>query len=128
MGMGMGMDENYMDGEIAPADAPFDYPGYQPSNVSKDARYTLAIDGHIRVQVELGDGEYSLLSTVAHPDLVTMVRTAKAAVGETEAGVFYINEFGHVLVKAGGRTLYAGKYGRPVLCRNEEAGLESSPI
>ena len=119
---------NYLDGSASPAKDIKPYTGYAPSNVSRDARYTSTTDGRVRVQFELGAGEFSLLSTDEHAELVAMVRAAKRTAREPEAGVFYINEYGHVLVKAAGETLFAGVYRRPVLCRNDEAGLASDPV
>lgn len=92
--------------------APPTYPGKEPSNVSKDAKYTCGLNGEIRLMFDLGNREETLLTTNAHPDLVKMVRTCKEHFGESPAGVFYINEYGHVLVKADGGTWYAGTYGR----------------
>lgn len=92
------------------ATAPLPYPGKEPSNISRDAKYTCGLDGKVRLLFDLGDREETLLTTDAHPDLVTMVRACKEHFGESPAGVFYINEYGHVLVKADGGTWYAGNH------------------
>lgn len=94
-----------------PASQPMPYPGKEPSNVSKDAKYTCGLDRRVRLLYDLGNREETLLTTDAHPQLVDMVRAVKDHFGESPAGVFYINEYGHVLVKASGKTWYAGRYG-----------------
>lgn len=81
-----------------------------PSNVSKDARYTCGLDGTIRLVFDLGNREETLLTTDQHPELVAMVQACKHHFGESPAGVFYINEYGHVLVKAADKTWYSGHY------------------
>jgi hypothetical protein len=86
------------------------YPGNIPARVSRDAKYTCGLDGAIRLLFHLGNREETLLTTDQHPKLVKMVRAVKEAKGESPAGVFYINEYGHVLVKAAGETWYAGTY------------------
>jgi hypothetical protein len=93
-----------------PAIEPALYPGNIPARVSKDAKYTCGLDGAIRLLFHLGNREETLLTTDQHPKLVEMVRAVKEAKGESPAGVFYINEYGHVLVKAAGETWYAGTY------------------
>lgn len=92
------------------ASAPVPYPGNEPSNVSKDAKYSCGLDGKVRLLFDLGNREETLLTTDAHPALVAMVRACKEHHGEPPGGVFYINEYGHVLVKAAGKTWYAGEY------------------
>jgi hypothetical protein len=93
-----------------PATEPVLYSGNIPANVSKDAKYSCGLDGVIRLLFHLGNREETLLTTDQHPKLVDMVRAVKEAKGESPAGIFYINEYGHVLVKAAGETWYAGTY------------------
>jgi hypothetical protein len=88
------------------------YSGKLPSNASKDAKYGLRLDGRIKLEFDLGNGEETLLTTDDHPDLVAMVRMVKETFDEPAGGVFYLNEHHHVLVKAAGQTWYAGEYHR----------------
>ncbi len=92
------------------APRPLPYAGKVPSNVSKEAKYTCRLDGRITLQFDLGNGEETLLTSSDHPELVAMVQMVKEHFDEPPAGVFYINEHHHVLVKAAGGTWYAGTY------------------
>lgn len=86
------------------------YPWIEPSVVNREAKYRVTVDGAIRLVYVLGQRERALLTTDAHPELVSMVQRIKTAHGEQPSGVFYINEWRHVLVKAGHGTWYAGVY------------------
>lgn len=86
------------------------YPWMEPSSVKKDGKYRVTASGLVRVQYTIDRRERELLTTDAHPGLVEMVGRVKRSHGDPESGVFYINEWRHVLVKAGGRTWYAGTY------------------
>ena len=86
------------------------YPWIEPSSVKKDGKYRVTETGKVRVQFTIDRRERELLTTDAHPELVDLVRGVKRAHGEPGSGVFYINEWRHVLVKAGGGTWYAGTY------------------
>lgn len=86
------------------------YPWLEPSSVKKDGKYRVTETGLVRVQYTIDRRERELLTTDAHPELVELVRRVKRAHGEPGSGVFYINEWRHVLVKAGGGTWYAGTY------------------
>jgi hypothetical protein len=99
-------------GIAKPALRPLPYPGKEPSNMSKDAKYGCRLDGRIKLEFDLGDGDETLLTTDEHPELVEMVKMVKGHFGEPLGGVFYVNEYGHVLVKAAGETWYAGEYHR----------------
>jgi len=91
------------------------YPGNIPSNVAKDAKYSV-VHGNAGMEVRLiyrvGAGERELLTTSKHPELVEMVNRVKLSSAQSPGGVFYINEYQHVLVPAGGSYQYAGTYQR----------------
>lgn len=90
------------------------YGGYRPSNVNKDAKYTVrSSDGGYAICLlyrETSGDEY-LLASDAHEDLVSMVNQVKKEVNGTEGGPFYINEYHHVLVPCqDSETYLAGSY------------------
>ena len=108
------------------------YNGYAPSNVSKDAKYSIkhGLDGKMQVHLvyRFNHRDYALLSTELHPDLVDMVNDIKLEVQGVFGGVFYINEFGHVLVKAADRgCYYAGDYDDPVIFEFEDESIGPEP-
>jgi hypothetical protein len=87
------------------------YNGYTPSNVARDAKYSIRHDleaGEMKVHLlyRVDHRERALLSTDLHLKLVRMVNEVKVEVQGTEGGVFYINEWGHVLVKTTDRQCY----------------------
>jgi hypothetical protein len=86
------------------------YPWVEPSTVNTEGKYRVTADGEIRLILTVGRRERTLLTTKDHPALVEMVGDVKAGHGEPPSGVFYINEWRHVLVKAGGGTWFAGEY------------------
>lgn len=86
------------------------YPWIEPSTVNTEGKYRVTVDGQVRLILTVGRRERALLTTDQHPELVDMVSAVKAGHGEQPSGVFYINEWRHVLVKAAGGTWYAGEY------------------
>src|SRR3954451_4702563 len=90
------------------------YPGKIPSNVNRDAKYSIIHEqgGEMVVQLiyRLGRNERALLTTGTHQRLVDMVNTVKEEAQRVPGGTFYINEHGHVIVPAEGGYYYAGKY------------------
>lgn len=89
------------------------YPGLCPSNVSKDAKYSVVsgADGYeVRLTYRVSSRELALLTTDDHPDLVEMVNAVKNELSGQSGGAFYINEFRDVLVPAGGDCYFAGIY------------------
>lgn len=92
------------------------YPGNIPSNVSKDAKYSVISgpDGHeVRLVYRLSSREKALLTTDGHPDLVDMVNDVKLEMNGAAGGAFYINEFYDVLVPTTkGECYFAGTYQR----------------
>lgn len=90
------------------------YPGYCPSNVSKDAKYSIKHGGDggwaVHLIYTVNNRERELLTTNAHPTLVEMVNAAKREITGLEGGAFYINEYAHVVVPTSEGHLYAGYY------------------
>jgi hypothetical protein len=88
------------------------YRGHAPSNVSKDAKYTVTADGEVRLTYRVDTRTKELLTTGKHPKLVKMVNAIKNELNGTPGGVFYINEFGDVLVpgQARGTCHWAGHF------------------
>ena len=88
------------------------YRGHSPSNVSKDAKYTVTADGEVRLTYRVDTRTKELLTTGKHPKLVKMVNAIKQELNGTPGGVFYINEFGDVLVpgKLRGTCHWAGHF------------------
>ena len=90
------------------------YRGHVPSNVSKDAKYTVTASGEVRLTYRIDARTKELLTTGAHPQLVEMVNAVKNKISRQSGGVFYINEFGDVLVpgELPGTCYWAGHYDR----------------
>jgi len=94
------------------------YPGRSPSNVSRDAKYSVVHSAtgamEIRLVYRISNRERQLLSTDHHPDLVEMVNSVKGQLHGVPGGAFYVNEYRDVLVPdtTAGRCLYAGNYRR----------------
>ena len=89
------------------------YPGLNPSNVNKDAKYSVVHgDEGMQVQLrfELNHKEKAILTTDRHDALVEMVNSAKSAGGAAPGGAFYINEFFDVLVPTTTGCVYVGSY------------------
>lgn len=108
------------------------YRGYAPSNVARDAKYSIRrdVDGEMKVHLlyRAGHREEALLSTALHPQLVHMVNDVKLEVQGAAGGVFYINEWGHVLVKTADRQCYyAGTYREPIVFRYDEKDISTTP-
>lgn len=92
------------------------YPGYVPSNVSKDAKYSIKYgrDGmEVTLLFTVGPRERELLATADHAELVQKVNAVKEKANGVPGGVFYINEFRDVVVPStGGVSFFAGEYRR----------------
>ena len=90
------------------------YPGRAPSNVNKDAKYSVkhGPDGmHVTVLYPIGPGERELLATAEHAPLVEMVNVVKVAANGAPGGAFYITEFRDVVVPSvSGTAYFAGTY------------------
>ncbi len=94
------------------------YPGYVPSNVNKDAKYSVVngTNGYeIRLIYRLSAREEALLTTEHHQPLVDMVNEVKLEHNGKEGGAFYINEYLDVLVPTvDGNCYFAGQYQQPL--------------
>lgn len=92
-----------------------DYPGLVPSNVSKDAKYSVRSregEWHVSLVYRLNNREQELLTTADHPELVEMVNDVKVEANGVAGGTFYINEFGDVVVPAADGHYWGGHYER----------------
>jgi len=96
------------------------YSGLHPSNVNKDAQYSVVTGPsgsmEVRLVYNVGRGERALLTTEHHGELVEMVNCTKVALGGQPGGAFYINEYMHVLVPSTSAAgcFYAGTYEKPL--------------
>lgn len=95
------------------------YPGRIPTNVNKDAKYSVVsarLGGgmEVRLVYTISAGIRELLTTNRHDALVDMINDVKLAEQGKLGGVFYINEYRDVLVKAGDGCFYAGNYPVPL--------------
>ena len=82
-------------------DEPALYQGQWPQNVSKTAKYTVKIvDGKWKVTVryDLGEGLIFLAVESGDTDVAERVNGVKRAINGQEGGVFYINEYQHLIV------------------------------
>jgi hypothetical protein len=104
------------------------YTGNVPSNVSKDAKYSVVRGGdgwEVRLVYRLSSTEVALVTTASHPELVDLVNGVKEDVNGVPGGAFYINEYRHVVVPTEDGCLFAGRY-TPLLSFRFE-GREISP-
>lgn len=92
------------------------YPGNIPSNVNKDAKYSVVFGPEDRMEIRLtyriSAQEKELLTTDRHDALVDMVNRVKTETTGQPGGAFYINEYRDVLVPTPQGCLYAGNYAR----------------
>lgn len=94
------------------------YPGRAPSNVSKDAKYSIkhgSAGMEVTLLYQIGPRERELLATTHHGQLVDAVNEVKTAANGVPGGAFYINEFHDVIVPSTSGTVYfAGFYDQPL--------------
>ena len=89
------------------------YPGLAPSNVSKDAKYSIRSgrEGYeVQLLYRVSSRERALLAHDGHQELVAMVNKVKKQVAGAPGGAFYINEFSDVLVPGPDGCYFAGIY------------------
>lgn len=88
------------------------YKGLCPSNIARDAKYSMSVAGEVRVPYRIDARTMDLLTTDDHPTLAKIVNAAKEHVNHRPGGVFYINEFSEVIVpgRHSGTCVYAGYY------------------
>ncbi len=115
------------------------YPGLWPQNVSKTAKYSIgSVQGawKVRVEVDLGSGLRYIATEDGAADLVGMVNATKTAAQQPPGGVFYLNEYRHVLVPVPNRDAkgtgsiyyYAGEWGGELRFEFDGSALTSRPI
>ena len=105
------------------------YPGNAPSNVSKDAKYSVkrvANGWAVHLLFNLGNGQRELLTTDQHAELVSMVNRVKAHSTGKDGGAFYINEYRHVVVPTPDGAVYAGSYTKDLRFAFEGQTIEPS--
>ena len=94
--------------------------GNCPSNVNKDAKYTVRLEWGeyvVGIYYRSTEGELWYPSNVDHPDLVEMVNNIKTRFSGSPGGAFYINEYQQVLVPVIGEEkdyYLAGEYNQPL--------------
>jgi hypothetical protein len=93
------------------------YPGRRPSNVNRDAKYSVISSPgggyEVRLIYRVSVRERELLTTDRHDELVRMVNSVKLEATGLAGGAFYINEYFDVLVPTVGKGFfYAGSYER----------------
>jgi len=108
------------------------YEGNWPSNVSKDAKYSIrTAEGQYVVGVEYrsSDREKWYPTTDQHDALVEMVNRIKVAINGKPGGPFYINEFKQVVVPVGNPVVYyyAGDYPTPLIFDFDGRRLSGEP-
>ena len=103
-----------MDSEEVDMSEPTLYRGQWPQNVSKTAKYAVRIvDGKWKVTVsyDLGEGLMFLAVESGDTDIAERVNQVKRAIEGQEGGVFYINEYQHLIVpvaRGGSSHYYSG--------------------
>ncbi len=87
------------------------YEGNWPSNVRKDAKYSVRRNDEgggyvVGIEYRTNDGEKWSPTTDDHDELVKMVNKIKIEVNGVPGGPFYINEYHQVIVPAGNPAIY----------------------
>lgn len=103
---------------------PKPYTGLIPSNVNKDAKYSVSVSGDIRLIYYVSNRVRELLATNDHAALAEMVNAVKTAVNGVPGGSFYINEWGDVLVPGlDGQCYWAGHFDGTLEFRTEDGDI-----
>lgn len=91
-----------------------EYKGYWPSVVAKDAKYHVTARGEVRLIYRESRDEELHLEIGGHRLLTDLVNGVKVSHSGHPGGVFYLNEYGHVIVPAmvddRQKCYYAGTY------------------
>jgi hypothetical protein len=96
------------------------FTGNCPSNVNKDAKYTVRLEKGeyvVGIYYVSSDGELWYPSSGDHPGLVEMVNDVKKYYSGSPGGAFYINEYKQVIVPVQGEEsdyYFAGEYNNPL--------------
>lgn len=111
------------------------YRGLWPQNVSKLAKYSVRmVDGEWKVTVhyDLGEGLRYLAVESSETELVDRVNEIKQTGDGQNGGVFYINEYHHLIVPVGcdgtSHYFYAGKINRNFAFEFEGTPLTNKPV
>jgi len=111
------------------------YRGQWPQNVNKTAKYAVRIDDgkwKVTVSYDLGEGLMFLAIDGGDTGIAEKVNQVKRAIDGQEGGVFYINEYQHLIVPIarGGSSHYysAGKVDCDFQFEFEGKQLTSKPI
>jgi hypothetical protein len=107
--------------------------GNCPSNVSKDAKYSVRYEqgGYVvGLFYRSPNGELWYPTSDAHPKLVQMVNNIKIHFTGGPGGAFYINEYKQVLVPVGEEAVYyyAGEYEEPLEFEFEGRKISGRPV
>lgn len=118
--------------------APTLYRGLWPQNVSRLAKYRVSFESgvwKVSVQYDAGDGLRYLAVENNQRDIVDRINAIKTSLRSTPGGVFYVNEFRHVLVPVAGtaetsNSLYytAGRLEQDFAFQFEGKPLTSRPV
>lgn len=106
------------------------YGGNSPSNVSKDAKYSVVRSSNgweVRVIYRLSAEEKALVTTASHPRLVELVNGVKEDYQGAPGGAFYIDEYRHVLVPTNDGCMFAGYYDEDLQFRFEGHDIGPRP-
>jgi hypothetical protein len=111
------------------------YRGLWPQNVSKLAKYGVRmVNGEWKVTVhyDLGEGLMYLAAESSETDIVDRVNQIKQACGGQSGGVFYINEYHHLIVPVAhdgtSRYFYGGRVNPDFTFEFEGALLTTRPV
>lgn len=107
------------------------YRGVWPKNVSKLAKFTVrSHDNAWRVCVlcDVGSGLRYLALDKDRDDVAAMVNAVKTSLGQSPGGIFYVNEYRHIVVPVeSGEYYYAGRLTGNLMFHFEGAPLSTSP-
>lgn len=109
------------------------YDGNWPSNVNRDAKYSVRKEAGeyvVGIEYRTDTGEKWYPTSDEHSGLVEMVNRIKIEKNSALGGQFYINEFRQVLVPAGRPVLYyyAGEYAHDLIFDFEGYRLSGQPV
>jgi hypothetical protein len=114
------------------------YRGLWPQNVSKLAKYRVSFENtvwKVSVQYDIGEGLRYLAVEKDQRDVVERVNAVKTHLRSTPGGVFYVNEYRHILVPVAGsadtaNALYfsAGRLEQDFAFQFEGKPLTSRPV
>lgn len=111
------------------------YPGNWPLRASKLSMYAVRfVDEEWQVAVYKQDESklWSSLATRNYPEIVNRVNEIKKRTGSGSGGVFYINEFGHIIVPARigkvNHCFYAGKAAEKIEIEFGDESYSGEPV